>query len=173
MTVEITPHHLFFSEEFLNDKNNKLLQVNPPIRQTKENLLFLIDALKNGDIDYLATDHAPHILTEKEKGISGMPHLDTYGYFITWLIKEHKFTPEEIARVCSYNPGVFINQFIENKYGKIKEGYVGSLTVIDMNKIILITKEILKTKCNWSPFENVTFPGSVVLTFVKGKIYTK
>lgn len=173
VTVEITPHHLFFSEEFLNDENNKLLQVNPPIRKMKENALFLINELKRGNIDFLATDHAPHTTLEKEKGVSGMPHLDTYGHFITWLIKEHKFAPEEIARVCSYIPGIFINQFIENKYGEIKEGYVGSLAVIDMNKPTLITKKILKTKCNWSPFKGITFPGSVVLTIVKGKVYAK
>ncbi len=175
VTVEITPHHLFFSNQdgFALDKNReKMLQVNPPIRGTEESF-YLINALKNGDIDYLATDHAPHTMTEKEKGISGIPHLDTYGPFATWLMKEHNFTEKEIVRVCSYNGAKFINQFTKNKYGEVKEGYIGSLTVIDMNKPVLITKEILKTKCKWSPFEGMTFPGSVIMTIVKGKIYEK
>jgi dihydroorotase len=149
----------------------RLLQVNPPIRQTKENRLALIEALKNGDIDYLATDHAPHTVAEKEKGVSGMPHLDTYGPVASWLMKEHNFTPQEIARVCSFNPGQFMNQFTNVKYGKIEPGFAGSLTVLDMNKPIKIEKSMLKTKCGWSPFEGIQFPGRVVYTIVRGKVY--
>ena len=125
VSVEVTPHHLYFDETMLGD-NRKKFQVNPPIRQSKENRLALIAALKSGDIDYLATDHAPHTMEEKEKGISGLTHLDTYGSFIAWLTKEHNFTPQEIERVCSQNPANFLNQFIKNKYGEIKEGFVAN-----------------------------------------------
>ena len=166
VTAETTPHHLYFS------KGEKRLQVNPPIRNEKDRWALLA-ALKEGQIDYLATDHAPHTTEEKEKGISGMPHLDTYGPFTSWLMKEHSFTLEEIARVCAYNPGKFIGQFTNKKYGEIKEGFVGSFTVIDLNKPQKITKEMLKTKCGWSPFESVTFPGSVVMTVVNGRVYEK
>lgn len=172
VTVEVTPHHLFFDETMLNGNRGEL-QVNPPIRQTKENRLALIAALKDGRIDYLATDHAPHTIEEKKKGISGMPHLDTYGPFTSWLMVEHGFAAEDIARVCAYNPGKFMNNFMTEKYGKVEEGYIGSLTVIDMNKPMTVEKKNLKTKCGWSPFEGVTFPGSVVLAVVKGKIYAK
>lgn len=172
VTCEVAPHHLYFDEVILNEQNRKMFQVNPPLR-TKEDRLALIASLKNGDIDFLATDHAPHTIEEKEKGISGMPHLDTYGLFITWLIKEHNFTAEEIARVCSINPANFINQFTENKYGKIEEGYVGSLTILDMNNPVTITKDILKTKSGWSPFLGIEFPGRVAMTIIKGKIYEK
>ena len=172
VTVEVTPHHLYFDETMLPE-NRKNFQVNPPIRQTQENRLSLIKLLKNGDIDYLATDHAPHTIEEKEKGISGLTHLDTYGPFITWLIREHNFTEEEVVRVCSYNPANFINNFILDKYGKIEKGYVGSLTILDLNKPITITKDKLKTKCGWSPFEGITFPGSVVRTIIKGVPYGK
>ena len=134
VSVEVTPHHLFFDETILNEKNRKMFQVNPPIRQTKENRLAMIEVLRAGDIDYLATDHAPHTLEEKEKGTSGLPHLDTYGSFTTWLMAEHNFTPEDIARVSSRNPGGFFNEFSEEKCGEIKEGYTGSLTVINLNK---------------------------------------
>jgi len=182
VTVEIAPHHLYFDQSVINKENQKWLQVNPPLRGG-EDKAYLIEALRDGRIDFLATDHAPHTIQEKEKGMSGMPHLDTFGPFITWLVKEHNFTPQDIARVCSYNPGNFFNQFALNKpasalapagkYGKIEEGYAGSLTIIDMNKPITITKEKLKTKCNWSPFEEITFPGSVTMTVIKGKIYGK
>lgn len=181
VSVEVTPHHLFFDETMLNEKNRVMFQVNPPIRQTKENRLKLIEALKKGDIDYLATDHAPHTKEEKEKGISGLPHLDTYGPFVTWLMAEHDFAPEEIARVCAQNPGNFLNEFWEAKpapesagrYGKLEEGYTGSLTVVDMNRKLKVEREKLKTKCKWSPFEGFTFPGSVITTIVKGEVYDK
>ncbi len=171
VTIEVAPHHLFFDETMLTDENQKIFQVNPPIRQTKVNRLALIAALKNGDIDYLATDHAPHTIAEKEKGTSGMPHLDTYGPFVAWLMAEQGFAPADVTRVCSFNPGQFINQFMPLKFGKIEPGFVGSLTVIDSKKPIIISKSILKTKCNWSPFEDVTFPGRVVYTIVRGKVY--
>lgn len=171
VSVEVTPHHLFFDETFFNEKNHTLFQVNPPIRQSRENRLFLTKALKNGDIDYLATDHAPHTVEEKGKGISGLTHLDTYGSFVTWLVREHNFSPEEITRVCSFNPGGFLNKFMTEKHGQIKEGYVGSLTIIDLDKEFTITEEKLKTKPKWSPFLGMTFPGNVVMTVVKGKIY--
>jgi len=171
VTAEVTPHHLYFDDSMLTDANRTLLQVNPPIRHSQENRLALIEALRAGELDYLATDHAPHTLEEKEKGASGFPGLDTYGPFAAWLMKEHDFKPEDVARVCAENPGKFFSQFRRNKYGKVKEGYVGSLTIIDMNKPVTITKENLKTKCGWSPFEGITFPGSVVMTVIKGKVY--
>ena len=171
VTVEVTPHHLFFDEKIISEQSRVKFQVNPPIRQTRENRLALIKYLKDGAIDYLATDHAPHALPEKMKGISGLTHLDTYGPFISWLIKEHNFTPDDIKRVCSETPGNFINKFHNDRYGKIETGYVGSLTVIDLEKEIKITKEMLKTKSGWSPFEGITFPGRVAMTIIKGKIH--
>ena len=170
VTAEVTPHHLYFDENMLNDSNRKFLQVNPPLR-TKDDRLALIAGLKSGGIDYLASDHAPHTVEEKQKGISGVPHLDTYGPFITWLMREHNFTAEDIARVCAENPGKFMNNFWTAKLGKIEPGYQGSLTVIEPDNAIMIRKNDLKTKCAWSPFEGVTFPGRVTHTIIAGKVY--
>ena len=99
----------------------------------------------------LATDHAPHTLEDKQKGASGQPHLDTFGPFITWLMDKHRFTAQDIARICSFAPAQFLNKFLPESYGKgygrIETGYVGSLTVISPHDPILITKHVLKTKC--------------------------
>ena len=183
VTCEVTPHHLYFDDTMLTptyesgraDSNRKWLQMNPPIR-TREDRLAMIEALRNGDIDYLATDHAPHTREEKLKGISGVPHLDTYGAFTTWLMAKCGFTPMDIARVCAYNPGLFVNQFLPARFGKgfgkIEEGYAGSLTIINPNAPRTVRREDLKTKCGWSPFEGVEFPGRVVHTIVGGKIMT-
>lgn len=172
VVAEVSPHHLYYDSGMLTENNRKFMQMNPPLR-TREDKDFLIKALLDGTIDFIATDHAPHTEEEKLKGISGTSQLDTYGPFVTWLLKEHNFTPEDIIRVCSQNPGNFLNQFVEGKYGKIEEGYTGSLTILDLNKPITITKDKLKTKCGWSPFEEVTFPGSVAMTIIKGISYDK
>jgi dihydroorotase len=57
------------------------------------------------------------------------------------------------------------------KYGEIKEGFIGSLTIIDMQTKEMIAKETLKTKSGWSPFEDITFPGRVAMTVIKGEVY--
>jgi len=173
VTCEITPHHLYFDQMMLTTINRPWMQMNPPLR-TASDRLFCIKALKDGDIDMIATDHAPHTPGDKIVGASGQPHLDTLGPFVTWLIESHGFSLRDIARVCSYAPARFLNQFLDASYGKgygrIAVGHVGSLTVIDMNKPITIRADMLKTKCGWSPFEGITFPGSVLHTIVKGHV---
>lgn len=174
VTCEAAPHHLFFDRPMLTEYNRKWLQMNPPLRD-REDRLEMIESLRAGDIDYLVTDHAPHTREEKARGISGVPQLDTYGCFVTWLMKDHAFTPQDIARVCSYNPGNFLRPFLGEVYGKglgkIEDGYAGSLTIIDPNSPVIVSRENLKTKCGWSPFEGIEFPGRVAYTIVRGKVY--
>src|SRR5262249_55343149 len=112
---------------------------------------------------------APHTKEEKLRGISGQPHLDTYGQFVTWLLVEQGFTPERVAAICSANPGTFVNAFRSEKFGRIQPGYVGSLTVLNLRKPTTIRAEDLKTRCAWSPFEGTTFPGSVEALFIRGE----
>lgn len=176
VTCEVTPHHLFFDDTMLNEENRAWLQMNPPLRG-REDRLAMIEALRSGAIDYLATDHAPHSLEEKRKGTSGVPHLDTYSAFTTWLMAEHGFTSQQIARVCAANPGRFVQPYLPKDYGKgfgrVEEGYVGSLTVLDMQTPYKVTRDSLKTKCGWSPFEGITFPGSVRYTIVGGLVHSQ
>ena len=172
VTCEVTPHHLYFDRGDITEQNRGLMQMNPPLRRLDDRLA-LLDALRDGTLDYLATDHAPHTLDEKARGISGQPHLDTYGAFVTWLIIEQGFSPERIAAVCSANPGAFVNPYAAPKqFGLVEPGYVGSLTVLNMTRPTTIRREDLKTKCGWSPFEGVTFPGSVEAVFVEGRRVT-
>jgi dihydroorotase len=174
VTAEAAPHHLFFDDSMLTDENRLWLQMNPPLRG-REDRLALIAALRDGVVDYLATDHAPHTLEEKRNGMSGVPHLDTYGAFATWLMAKQKFTVKDIARVCAYNPGNFVKEFLPeefgNGYGVIAPGYVGSLTILNPNAPYTVRREEMKTKCGWSPFEGYTFPGRVTYTVLEGKVY--
>jgi dihydroorotase len=172
VTCEVTPHHLFFDETQITGENRWRMQMNPPLRGPSDRAV-LLESLRNGDIDYLATDHAPHTIAEKQdpnKCPSGQPHLDTYGAFVTWLIVERGFTPERIAAVCSDNPGQFVNPYSAGlKFGRIEPGYTASLTVLNLARPTKISREKLKTKCGWSPFEGMTFPGSVEAVFIRGK----
>jgi dihydroorotase len=176
VTCEVTPHHLFFDETMLTGQNRLWLQMNPPLRG-REDRVAMMEALRSGAIDYLATDHAPHTVEEKRTGVSGVPHLDTYGAFTTWLMAEHGFSTGEIARVCAFHPGQFVRSFLPKTYGRgfgrIEAGYAGALTILDLDAPYTVTRESLKTKCAWSPFEGFTFPGSVRHTVVRGRVHTQ
>jgi dihydroorotase len=169
VTAEVTPHHVFFDTTVLTDANRHLMQMNPPLRSSADRAAML-GALRDGTADYLATDHAPHTIAEKQRGISGQPHLDTFGPFVTWLIVEQGFTPARIAAICSANPGAFVNPFRKERFGRLAPGYVGSLTVLNLRRPITVRREGLRTRCGWSPFEGVTFPGSVEAVFIRGRL---
>ncbi len=169
VTCEVTPHHLYFDQSMLSGENRGRMQMNPPLRQAQDRQAML-QALRDGTLDYLATDHAPHTIDENARSISGQPHLDTYGAFVTWLIVKQGFTPEQVASFCAVNPGDFVNPYVAPKrFGRIEVGYAASLTVLNLKRSATIRREDLKTKCGWSPFEGTTFPGSVEAVFVDGK----
>lgn len=183
VSAEVTPQHLYFSEESIKlmPKDQQVLfQMNPPIRPVADSEK-LLTALQNGQIEFLATDHAPHSPEEKAKGMSGLPGLDTYSHFVTWLLLEKNISAQIIATVASENPGRFFNQFqasLSKKTGKnhrfgkglgfLAAGHSASFTVLNLAKPITITPEMLKTKAAWSPFIGVTFPGSLETVFLCG-----
>ncbi len=204
-TIEVSPLHLYFDTDLLREKPElwPYVQMNPSL-QSREDRLDLIAALKEGFIDFIATDHAPHTLDEKfvqfktigeenpednykqllvedidlcrelccKNGTSGTPQLDTYAVFATWLIAEHGFTLQDIARVCCENPGNFVTEFYSGpgKFGKIAQGYYGSFTIMNLNEPTLVQREDIKSKAGWSPFEGVTFPGKLLMTINKGDV---
>lgn len=185
LTCEVTPQHLYYSEEEIhlleNPDTRTEFQMNPPIRN-RYNRDLLLKALEEGHIDYLATDHAPHSPEEKKKGMSGLTGLDTFGAFVTWLLITKKIHAQIIAKICSENPGEFYNTFhsawIKNSVyekarglglGFIEVGYSASFTLLDLKTPVTITKEILKTKAMSSPFLGVTFPGSVHRVYFNGE----
>jgi len=169
VTCEVTPHHLFFDTTCLTPENRGAMQMNPPLRAQSDREA-MIAALRDGTLDYLATDHAPHTLEEKARGVSGQPHLDTYGPFVTWLIVDQGFSPAQVARFCSANPGEFVNPYAGGRrFGRIEPGYTASLTVLNLRRPVTIDRKDLRTRCGWSPFEGMTFPGSVEAVMLNGR----
>lgn len=180
VSIEVTPQHLYFDLEHLEAQDYKKFQMNPPIRHTKDREA-LKAALLNGEIQYLATDHAPHTQEEKDKGTSGLTGLDTYAGFVTWLISQG-YQPELIAKVASENPGDFHNQFLPSwkklnpelaKYGQglgyLKENFYANFTVVNLKKPQTVMTSHLKTKVGHSPFLGVTFPGQLDALFLGGR----
>ena len=216
VTLEVTPQHLYWGIEEMLVTSLPWLQMNPPIRTVKDKE-ELIEAFKNGDIDYLATDHAPHRICEKLKnflpnelqkelrniislseneiqrlnnialenynilkelmdkrlttkanqnGTSGTPQLDSYGLFMMHLLNNKNVSVNTLSRNCCYNPGNFINQFERltggKKYGLVREGYQGKFTVFDTTTQTTLTNDMVKSRSAWTPFDGVTFPGSIV-----------
>jgi dihydroorotase len=169
---EVTPHHLFFSKNDVLAKK-AFLKTNPPLR-AEENRQRLLTALKEGGIDFLVSDHAPHTKEEKAGDIleapAGVPNLDTYGNFVSWLIASNDVHPTLIAKVCSYNPALFLGL---HDRGRIEVGKRAHLTILDMQKRVKISNEHLYTKCGWSPFEGYEFPGAVRHTICHGVVVTE
>ena len=215
IVLEVSPLHLLFDTS-MTDLDPELwtkIQMNPAV-QAPEHRAALIKGLKDGFIQFLATDHAPHTEEEKfsafakfkdrfqnmtnkemamevkkldeklflatcvENNMSGAPWLDTYALVATWLMHEHKFTAQDIARVAAYYPGTFVNPHLKRQFpnknfgkgfGEIEKGFMGSLTVLNTKKTTKVRREDLKTKCGWSALEGRTLPGAVEAVFVGGK----
>lgn len=165
---EVTPHHLYFTKRDMKDLGS-LLKINCPLREESDRK-YLLNAVAKGRIDMLATDHAPHTLDEKKSANppSGMPGLDTYGNFVLYLMINHGVKPQLLARLTSYSAARYF-QLVDR--GRIEKGFAASLTILDKKGRTKIRKEDLQTKCKWSPFEGVVFPGRVVATIVRGKAY--
>ena len=170
VTAEVTPHHLFFDTAALTPGNRQSMRMNPPLRSPADRHA-LLDAARNGLLDYLATDHAPHTTTEKARGVSGQPHLDTFGAFAAWLLVDQGFTPERIAALCSANPGRFANEFgTAERFGRLLPGYAGSLTALNLKKPWTPRDAEMRTKCGWTPFDGIPLPGRVEAVIVRGRI---
>jgi dihydroorotase len=182
VTCEATPHHLYFSVEGgdilcagrRNSPVADLLDCNPPLR-SEDDRRFLLDALREGLVHVLATDHAPHTLEDKAAGAPGMPHLDTVGAFVCWLLRDCGFSPVRIAEVFAAVPGEIVSHFLEVPQGSIEVGNVASLTILDITGTTLVEgsqikgRGSLETRCGWSPFEGTLFPGAVKRTVVRGR----
>jgi dihydroorotase len=185
VTCEVTPHHLFFSVtgERVCAANGSpvrapgMLGSNPPLR-SEEDRRFLIEALREGMVDMIATDHAPHTLQDKQNGAPGMPLLDTLGSFAGWLMKDQQFTPEQIARVLSSEPGRLFAADLDAPHGRVEPGHVASFTVLSLSGTTLVegskivSRGPLRTACEWSPFDGMVLPCRVAETVILGKVYT-
>lgn len=162
---EVTPHHLFLNVDDV--KSNPLLRMKPELK-TKEDNEALWEALSDGTIDTIGTDHAPHTLEEKNKKLTfGIPGVEHSLEMMLKAVKSQKITMSRLIEVMSENAAKIFN--LKNK-GKIEIGYDGDLVIIDSKNHDIIHKDDVVTKCGWTPYENIEKGGAVKATIVRGNL---
>ncbi|GAA0085238.1 dihydroorotase [Clostridium sp. CTA-7] len=160
ITCEVTPHHICLTK----DVNN--YRVNPPIRE-KEDVKEVIRAIKDGIVDCIGTDHAPHTKEDKEKGSPGMVGLETaLPICYTSLVKSGEINLNKLSEIMSKNGAKILGM---NK-GIISPGIDGDLVILDLGKKITVNSKEFHSKAQNTPFEGMEFYGEVQMTIKSGKI---
>lgn len=168
ITAEVCVHHLFFNS---NDykRLGARIKWNPSVKYESDRLA-LIQALKDGKIDVVATDHAPHAWEEKcapyTKCPSGAPMVQHSLQVMIELAKRGYFGIEDIVKWMSHNPA---RLYKIDRRGFIRKGYFADLVLVDLNANYTITQDNILYKCKWSPLEGYTLNSKIVSTFVNGK----
>jgi len=163
VTCEVTPHHIALTR----DKND--YRVNPPIRE-KRDVDFLHKAIKDGFVDCIGTDHAPHTAEEKLKGSPGMVGLETaFPICYTTLVKDGIISLNKLSEIMSENPAKLLGM---NK-GTISIGKEGDLVLLDLDKKFKVDSSKFYSKGHNTPFEGMEFYGEVQMTIKGGKIVYK
>ena len=169
VTAEVTPQHLLLNTSAY-EKIGSLAQMNPPLRTPGDNEI-LWQALLDGVIDFIATDHAPHTLAEKAQDYpntpSGMPGVETSLPLMLTQAVQGRCT---VAQVANWMSAAVAKAYkIPNK-GKIAPGFDADLVLVDLDNYRLVVREEMVTKCGWSPFEGWNLTGWPVVTVVGGKV---
>jgi dihydroorotase len=170
ITTEVSPQHLFLWAPDIYDKIGTFAQINPPIRE-KRHADALWRALKSGVIQSVATDHAPHRISEKEnrfgRAPSGMPGIETSLSLLLTETANGRCSINDVVRwMCEAPTQVYR---IENK-GFIKEGFDADLVLVDLKKKKRIERNAIVSKCGWSAFEGWEVIGVPIATFVNGNL---
>ncbi len=172
VTCEVAPHHLLLSDDDYATFGN-FIKVNPPVR-SKTDLFTMWKAIKFGEVQIIATDHAPHTLAEKEQGYmdapSGIPELDTLLPILLNAVNDGGLEMKEVVKLCCEGPAKLFG--MKGK-GQVEAGFDADLVVVDMEKMFEVKNEKLFTKCKWSPYAGSTFKGCPVMTFVGGELVYK
>ncbi|MFB2768209.1 dihydroorotase [Pelatocladus sp. BLCC-F211] len=169
VTAEVTPQHLFLNTSAY-EKIGTLAQMNPPLRSPHDNEV-LWQALHDGIIDFIATDHAPHTLEEKAQSYpnspSGMPGVETSLPLMLTATDQGRCTLAQVVNWMSTAVAKAYN--IPNK-GAIAPGYDADLVLVDLQTYRPVLREELLSKCGWSPFEGWNLTGWPAYTIVGGEI---
>jgi len=169
VTAEVTPQHLLLNTSAY-ETIGSLAQMNPPLREPRDNEI-LWQALLDGVIDFIATDHAPHTLAEKAQDYpntpSGMPGVETSLPLMLTQAVEGRCT---VAQVANWMSAAVAKAYkIPNK-GQIAPGFDADLVLVDLEKYRPVVGAEMASKCGWSSFEGWNLTGWPVVTVVGGKV---
>lgn len=169
ITCETCPHYFTFTvDEVKNSGTNA--KMNPPLREEKDRLA-IIEGLKEGTIDCIITDHAPHSKEEKERELSKAPN-GIIGFEtalsaeIMNLVDSGEMSYLDLVKVTSYNPA----QLLHIDRGTIEVGKVADITIFDPNEEYVYTEDMIVSKSKNSPFIGKKLKGKVKYTIVGGRI---
>ena len=169
ITAEACVSHLFFCDEDY-EKFGTRIKCNPAIKSKKDRDA-LRQALTCNLIDVIGTDHAPHLLSEKQggalKAVSGMPTLQFSLTAVMELVHQGQLSIEQLVQKMCHAPATLYQ--IERR-GFIRPGYQADLVLVNPQKEWTVTNDCLLSKCGWSPMEGETFHSKVEKTFVNGHL---
>ena len=170
VTCEVTPHHFTLTDKAVEgyDTNTKM---SPPLR-SEEHLEAILEGIKDGTIDAIATDHAPHHADEKaleyDRAPMGITGLETaVGLAFNELVHKGVISLAKLVELCSSNPAKI---FRLKERGTLQAGAIADVTIIDPDLTWTYKNSESKSKSKNSPFDNWQFTGGVVATIVGGKI---
>jgi dihydroorotase len=169
ITSEVCVHHLHFTADDYTTLGYKI-KCNPAIK-APNNKTALWQALLDDRLDVIATDHAPHLLSEKqgayEQAHSGLPLVQHSLLLMLQYVNDGKISLEKVVEKMSH---AVADCFKIEKRGYIQEGYFADLVMVDLHKPYTVGKENILYKCGWSPLENFSFSASVEKTMVSGNL---
>lgn len=177
ITAEVCVHHLHFTSEDYTRLGN-MIKCNPAIK-APHNKEALWKALLDDRLDVIATDHAPHLLTEKipnNKNISASGWLDGAAglplvqHPLLLMLHYHKLGKISLEKIAEKMSHAVADCFQIKERGYIREGYHADLVLADLNSTTTVTKENLLYKCGWSPLEGFEFPATITHSFVSGHL---
>ena len=162
-TYEVTPHHLFLSVSDLK-KLGWIDGVNPPLRDKPE-----VAALwRNiGEDTIIASDHAPHLMSQKLEGAPGFPGVGTLLPLMLSAARNKRVSLQQVARICSRNPA---RAFGLVSKGEVSAGKDADLVLVDMKKKWKITAENRLSKCGWTPYEGMEVCGKIEAVYLRGSL---
>lgn len=159
ITCEVTPHHLYFS-----DKTRDEMRVNPPIR-SEEDRQFLLKMIKEGYVDAISTDHAPHSAQEKKQNAPGFIGIETaFSTCYEVLVKSGLISLNDLVRIMSTRP----SEILKIKKGKLERGYLADFTLVDLDKSFVYREEDILSKSKNSLMIGKTLSGSIERVYRKG-----
>ncbi|HVF80382.1 MAG TPA: dihydroorotase [Flavisolibacter sp.] len=169
ITAEVCVHHLHFTSDDYESLGYKI-KCNPAIKSAA-NKEALWKALLDGRLDIIATDHAPHLITEKEPPYehahAGLPLVQHSLLLMLQYFQLGTLSLETIAQKMSH---AVADCFQIKERGYIREGYFADLVIVDLTAPTTVSKENILYKCGWSPLEGTIFPATITHTFVNGNL---
>ncbi|MEC8426875.1 MAG: amidohydrolase family protein, partial [Pseudomonadota bacterium] len=168
ITAEACVHHLWFSDKDYSRLDN-FIKCNPAIKSERDRNA-LINALHTGQIDIVATDHAPHTLEEKqcdyEHAPAGLPLVQHALLTLMDHVYHDRLNLTQVVEKTAHNPA---KRYAVAERGFVREGYFADLVLIDPNQQTLVTDDSLFYQCGWSPFSEHSFNSRILSTWVNGQ----